>query len=68
MFRFGWVLLFPIMTAGIYFMMMLAEYLESIIAISMYSLLGAATPIGMLVIAILLVLLTSFRFLSVHGE
>ena len=68
MFRFGWILLFPIMTAGIYFMMMLAEYLESIVAISMYSLLGAATPIGMLGIVILLVLLTSFRFLSVHGE
>ena len=68
MFRFSWVLLFPIMTAGIYFMMMLAEYLESIVAISMYSLLGAATPIGMLVIVVLLVLVTSFRFLSVHGE
>ncbi|MBO4508171.1 MAG: hypothetical protein J5747_05985 [Spirochaetaceae bacterium] len=68
MFRFGWILLFPIMTAGIYFMMMLADYLESIVAISMYSLLGAATPIGMLGIVILLVLLTSFRFLSVHGE
>ncbi len=68
MFRFSWVLLFPIMTAGIYFMMMLAEYLESIVAISMYSLLGAATPIGMLVIVVLLVIVTSFRFLSVHGE
>ena len=68
MFRFSWLLLFPVMTVGIHFLMVLAEYLESILAISLYSVMGGAMPIGMLGISILLVLVVCFRFMSVHGE
>lgn len=68
LFKFSWLLLFPIMTAAIHFFMMLTEYVESILSISLYSIMGTATPVGMLVISIGLVLVVSVRFLSVHGE
>lgn len=68
MFKFSWILLFPIMTVIIHFVLMLTEYIESILTISLYNVMGSATPVGMLCISIGFVLVVSVRFLSVHGE
>ncbi|MCR4713790.1 MAG: hypothetical protein K5751_05350 [Treponemataceae bacterium] len=67
-FRFHWLLLFPMMTIILRFAMMLIDYVESLLAISLYSAAGSACPAAMIFLSIALVVIVSFRFLSSHSE
>ncbi len=67
-FRFHWLLLFPLMTILLHFVLMLIDYMESLLALSLYSSLGAWCPVVMVAVSVVVVLGVSIRFLSSHGE
>ena len=67
-FRFHWLLLFPLMTIILRFVMMLIDYMESLLAVSLSSALGTACPAAMVFLTIALVIIVSIRFLSSHSE
>lgn len=66
--HFHWMLLFPLMTIILRFAMMLIDYMESLLAVSLYSSLGAWSPVVMVCLSILFVICVSVRFLSSHGD
>ena len=67
-FRFRWLLLFPVMTLGAHFFLMITDYIESLLAVSLFSAFASYCPAVMVGTFVLCVFLVSIRFISVHGE
>ncbi|MCR4940159.1 MAG: hypothetical protein K5930_08660 [Treponemataceae bacterium] len=67
-FKLRWLLLFPVMTLCAYFCLMIADYMESLLAVSLCTVVGSYCPAVMVAIFIVCVFLVSVRFISTHGE